>query len=38
MLDGLAVERAKQLELENAKLEKQAEELALKIKAVSADA
>ena len=38
MLDELAAERAKQLELENAKLEKQAEELALKIKAVSEDA
>ena len=35
MLDELAAERAKQLELENAELEKQAEELALKIKAVS---
>jgi hypothetical protein len=38
ILDELAAERAKQLELEIAKLEKQAEELALKIKAVSADA
>jgi phage terminase Nu1 subunit (DNA packaging protein) len=36
MLDELAVERAKQLELDNAELEKQAEELALKIKTVSA--
>jgi hypothetical protein len=35
-LDELAVERAKQLELDNAELEKQAEELALKIKTVSA--
>ncbi len=35
MLDELAAERAKQLELENAGLEKQAEELALKIKTVS---
>ncbi len=38
MLDELAAEQAKQLEIENAELEKQAEELALKIKAVSADA
>jgi hypothetical protein len=35
MLDELAVERAKQLELENAELEKRAEEMALKIKTVS---
>jgi hypothetical protein len=38
MLEELATERTKQLELENPGLEKQAEELALKIKAVSADA
>ena len=35
VLDELAAERAKQLELENAELEKQAEELAVKIKKVS---
>jgi hypothetical protein len=35
MLDELAAERAKQLELENAELEKRAEELATKIKKVS---
>ena len=35
MLDELAAERGKQLELENAELEKQAEELAMKIKRVS---
>lgn len=34
-LDELAAERAKQLEIENAELEKQAEELALKIKKLS---
>ena len=38
MLDELAAERAKQLELENAELEKRAEELAIKIKKVSEDA
>jgi DNA polymerase-3 subunit epsilon len=32
LLDELAAERAKQLEIENAELEKQAEELAMKIK------
>ena len=32
VLDELAAERAKQLEVENAELEKQAEELAIKIK------
>ena len=35
MLDELAAERAKQLEIENAELEKQAEELAEKIKQLS---
>jgi hypothetical protein len=35
MLDELAAERAKQLEIENAELEKQAEELAEKIKRLS---
>jgi hypothetical protein len=35
MLDELAAERTKQLELENTELEKQAEELAVKIKKVS---
>jgi DNA polymerase-3 subunit epsilon len=34
-LDELAAERAKQLEIENAELEKQAEELAMKIKKLS---
>jgi hypothetical protein len=34
-LDELAAERAKQLEVENAELEKQAEELAMKIKKLS---
>jgi hypothetical protein len=38
MLDELAAERAKQLEIENAELEKQAEELAMKIKRLSDDA
>jgi hypothetical protein len=37
-LDELAAERAKQLEAENAELEKQAEELAIKIKKLSDDA
>jgi hypothetical protein len=37
-LDELAAERAKQLEIENAELEKQAEELAIKIKKLSDDA
>jgi hypothetical protein len=35
VLDELAAERAKQLEFENAELEKQAEELAIKIKNLS---
>jgi hypothetical protein len=35
ILDELAAERAKQLEIENAELEKQAEELAVKIKKLS---
>jgi hypothetical protein len=38
MLDELAAERAKQLEIENVELEKQAEELAIKIKKLSDDA
>ncbi len=38
MLDELAAERAKQLEIENAELEKQAEELAEKIKRLSGKA
>jgi len=38
VLDELAAERAKQLEVENAELEKQAEELAEKIKGASDDA
>ena len=35
ILDELAAERAKQLEIENAELEKQAEQLAEKIKLLS---
>jgi hypothetical protein len=38
VLDELAAERTKQLELENAELEKQAEDLAIKIKNLSDDA